>query len=228
VTGSPAEAVAAFELAGELDEAGREAEAIPRYREALHAGLVDPERSRAIVQLASSLRNVGELDEALGLLDRDGLDPALAPSVAAFRALVLRDLGRHDEALATALHALAPTLPAYRVSVAAYADELAAVQPGFANVGTLEVLPGRRDDLVTILTARSDRLRSIGCLAYEVGVDPSAPDTVFVSELWVSSDAHRASLELPDVRAAIEAAMPLLTGVMGGFRFEVVGSPLRD
>ena len=228
MTGSPDEALAVFEIAGELDEAGREAEAIPRYREALEAGLVDPERSRAIVQLASSLRNVGELDEALTLLDAAVLDAGLAASVAAFRALVLHDLGRHDEALATALGALAPTLPAYRISVAAYADELERAAPGFANVGTLEAKPGRRDDLVAILTARSDRLRGVGCLAYEVGVDDSSPDTVFVAELWASSEAHRASLELPDVRAAIAEAMPMLTGVMGGFRFDIVGSPLRD
>ena len=124
MTASPPDALALFELAGDHDEAGREAEAIPRYREALALGLVDPERSRATVQLASSLRNVGELDQALGLLDATGLDPELAPSIAAFRALVLHDLGRHDEALATALGAFAPSLPAYRISVAAYASSL--------------------------------------------------------------------------------------------------------
>lgn len=232
---SPAEALALFEQAGELDEAGSEVEAIPRYREALTAGLVDPERSRAVVQLASSLRVVGELDEALALLTPDGdadpaLDPALAASVAAFRALVLHDLGRHAEALAGALGALAPSLPAYRISVAAYAEALPIdrVVVGFANVGTLEVVPGQRDALVGILTRRNDALRSIGCLAYEVGIDESAPDTVFVSELWASAVAHRASLELPAVRAAIAEAMPLLTGVMGGFRFTVEGSPLRS
>lgn len=231
---SPAEALALFEQAGELDEAGREVEAIPRYREALTAGLVDPERSRAVVQLASSLRVVGELDEALALLTPDGdadpaLDPALAASVAAFRALVLHDLGRHAEALAGALGALAPSLPAYRISVAAYAEALPIDRAvGFANVGTLEAVPGQRDALVDILTRRNDALRSIGCLAYEVGIDDSAPDTVFVSELWASADAHRASLELPAVRAAIAEAMPLLTGVMGGFRFTVEGSPLRS
>ncbi|MCC6497927.1 MAG: antibiotic biosynthesis monooxygenase, partial [Propionibacteriaceae bacterium] len=37
-----------------------------------------------------------------------------------------------------------------------------------------------------------------------------------------------ASLDLPEVQAAIAAARPLLSGEFGGFRFEVVGSPLRD
>ncbi|GEK81679.1 putative quinol monooxygenase [Agrococcus baldri] len=98
----------------------------------------------------------------------------------------------------------------------------------FANVGTLGAVPGRRDELVAQLTQRSDELREAGCLAYEVGVSDDAPDTVFVVELWQSADAHQASLELPQVRAAIAAARPLLSGEFGGFRFDVIGSPLRD
>lgn len=98
----------------------------------------------------------------------------------------------------------------------------------FANVGTLGAVPGKRDELVAHLTRRSDVLGSIGCLAYEVGVDDGHPDTVYVIELWVSEAAHRDSLALPEVQAAIAAARPLLSGEFGGLRFDVVGSPLRD
>lgn len=97
----------------------------------------------------------------------------------------------------------------------------------FANVGTLGAVPGKRDELVRHLTQRSETLRQIGCLAYEVGVNDDAPDTVFVMELWQSEQAHQASLALPEVQASISAARPLLSGVFGGFRFNVVGSPLR-
>ena len=97
----------------------------------------------------------------------------------------------------------------------------------FANVGTLGVLSGRRDELVAILTASNDALAGVGCLAYEVGTGDEQPDTVFVVELWTSAEAHRASLELPEVRDAIARARPLLSGEFGGFRFDVVGSPLR-
>ncbi len=97
----------------------------------------------------------------------------------------------------------------------------------FVNAGTLGAVAGRRDDLVAHLTQRSDRLREIGCLVYEVGVNEDDPDTVFVVELWGSSEAHKASLALPEVQTAIAAARPLLSGVFGGFRFNVVGSPLR-
>ena len=98
----------------------------------------------------------------------------------------------------------------------------------FANAGTLGVVSGKRDELVAHLTQRSDTLKQIGCLAYEVGVSDDALDTVFVVELWESAEAHQASLALPEVQAAIAVARPLLSGAFGGFRFNVVGSPLRD
>ena len=98
----------------------------------------------------------------------------------------------------------------------------------FANVGTLGTARGRRDELVELLTRRSDRLAEAGCLLYEVGVSDEHPDTVFVMELWEDAEAHRASLALPDVQAAIAEARPLMSGEFGGFRFEVTGSPLRN
>ncbi|WP_278236053.1 putative quinol monooxygenase [Isoptericola sp. AK164] len=98
----------------------------------------------------------------------------------------------------------------------------------FVNVGTLGAAPGQRDELVAHLTARSDELADAGCLSYEVGVNDEHPDTVYVAEIWTSAAAHRDSLQLPGVQASIAAARPLLSGEMGGFRFDVVGSPLRD
>ena len=65
-------------------------------------------------------------------------------------------------------------------------------------------------------------------MLYEVGVNDNQPDTVFVAELWESAEAHQRSLQLASVQDAIREARPLLSGEMGGFRFEVIGSPLRD
>ncbi|MBT2501917.1 putative quinol monooxygenase [Curtobacterium sp. ISL-83] len=98
----------------------------------------------------------------------------------------------------------------------------------FANAGTLGTVPGRRDELVAHLTRRSETLAAAGCLTYEVGVDDEQPDVVFVVELWTSRAAHRASLDLAEVQESIAAARPLLSGEFGGFRFDVVGSPLHD
>lgn len=98
----------------------------------------------------------------------------------------------------------------------------------FINAGTLGAAPGRRDELVAHLTQRNDVLTEIGCRMYEVGVSDDEPDTVFVVEVWESAAAHRDSLSLPEVQASIEHARPLLSGAFGGFRFDVIGSPLRD
>ena len=54
----------------------------------------------------------------------------------------------------------------------------------FANIGHLGTLPGKRDELVAILTRRNPAMADIGCLLYEVGVNDEQPDTVFVAELW--------------------------------------------
>lgn len=98
----------------------------------------------------------------------------------------------------------------------------------FVNAGTLGTEPGRRDELVGILTRRNDALRELGCELYEVGTTDDEPDTVFVVEVWRDAEAHKASLRHPDVVAAIADARPLLNGEFGGFRFEASGSPLRD
>lgn len=97
----------------------------------------------------------------------------------------------------------------------------------FANVGRLGVTPGARDQLIEILTRPSTEMGTHGCLLYEVGVNDEHPDAVFVSELWESADAHAASLQLASVRAAIAEARPLLNGEFDGYRFDVIGSPLR-
>ncbi|HEY2938015.1 MAG TPA: tetratricopeptide repeat protein [Gaiellaceae bacterium] len=57
-----------FEEAGRHDTGGRPAEAIRLYEQALAAGLGEDERPRALLQLGSSLRNVGRIDEAVAML----------------------------------------------------------------------------------------------------------------------------------------------------------------
>jgi hypothetical protein len=120
-------AAASFERACVFDSTARSDLAVPLYREALERGLAPERRRRAVIQLASSLRNIGEAEESVTLLtaelarQRDELDDA----VRAFLALALADVGREREALAQALTALARHLPRYQRSLAAYADELA-------------------------------------------------------------------------------------------------------
>ncbi|SBS75115.1 tetratricopeptide repeat protein [uncultured Microbacterium sp.] len=115
---------ALYEWASVHDFLGREADAVPLYRRALDRGLAGARRSQAVIQLASSLRNVGEVDEATALLEGVPATDPLHASARAFLALALHDAGRHSDALRTALDTLAPHLPAYRRSISDYAAEL--------------------------------------------------------------------------------------------------------
>ncbi|ANE43593.1 tetratricopeptide repeat protein [Deinococcus puniceus] len=120
----PAESL--FERGAAFDSTGHPEQASALYREALAAGLVGERRRRAVIQWASSLRNLGQAEEALALLTAEAGQPSdeLDGAVATFLALTLADLGREREGLAVALTALARTLPRYNRSAARYAGAL--------------------------------------------------------------------------------------------------------
>jgi hypothetical protein len=118
---------AAFERASAFDSTGHPDRAVPLYRQALELGLGGLNRRRAVIQMASSLRNLGQPGESVALLEAErgrGSDE-LDDAVSAFLALALVDVGREREALALALGALAPHLPRYQRSLANYARDLA-------------------------------------------------------------------------------------------------------
>ena len=122
-------AVGRFELGSAQDSTGHPDLAVPLYRAALDGGLTGLRRRRATIQLASSLRNLGNPGEAADLLSvemRAGSDE-LDGAVRAFLALALVDLGREREALALSLGALSRYLPRYSRSLARYASEIANV-----------------------------------------------------------------------------------------------------
>jgi hypothetical protein len=120
------DAVALFERGAARDSTGHSDLAVPLYRRALELGLEGVRRRRAVIQMASSLRNLGRAEESVALLsaERDRASDALDDAVAVFLALALADVGREREALALALGALAPHLPRYQRSAANYAREL--------------------------------------------------------------------------------------------------------
>jgi len=115
-----------FELACANDSSGLPEQATPLYREALDAGLTGIRRRRAVIQLASTLRNLGHPDESVALLraERGEASDELDDAVVAVLALALADTGREREAAGLAIGALARHLPRYNRSMAAYAEEL--------------------------------------------------------------------------------------------------------
>ncbi|GDY30335.1 tetratricopeptide repeat protein [Gandjariella thermophila] len=128
----PDDPVGVFERACSLDSTGHSDRAVPLYREALDRGLTGERRRRAVIQLASSLRNIGKPEESVALLraemeaGHDHLDDA----VRAFLALALVDVGHEREAVSLALGALAPHLPRYQRSLANYARLLGSADAG--------------------------------------------------------------------------------------------------
>jgi tetratricopeptide (TPR) repeat protein len=124
---APHPALGEFELGGAHDSGGREAEAHVHYAAATEAGLdaVDPARAaQMVVQHASTLRNLGRVDEAIAMLQAAPEHPATGAAPKVFLALALHSAGRPDEALRVAIEAVEPTLPRYHRSVRAYAAAL--------------------------------------------------------------------------------------------------------
>jgi hypothetical protein len=128
----PGNAAALFERACARDTAGIEAEAEIYYRAALATGSLDPyRRSRASIQLASTLRILGLLEESEQLLVSElerhmeaGAPRLLHDEARATLALTYVAQGRPIEAAGLALSALAPYLSRYNRSVSGNAAEL--------------------------------------------------------------------------------------------------------
>ncbi len=119
----PDSGVGIFERAAAQDSTGHSDRAVPLYRQALARGLAGERRRRAVIQLASSLRNLGQVEESVALLtaELEAASDPLDDAVRAFLALALVDRGRAREAVSLALVALAPHLPRYQRSLANYA-----------------------------------------------------------------------------------------------------------
>lgn len=123
---------ALFERACARDTAGIEDGAEPLYRAALASGALDPfRRARASMQLGSTLRHLGRLEESEQLLlaqlqrcEVQGAGAVLHDEVRALLAFTWIAQGRAVEAAALALETLAPHLTRYNRSTAANARAL--------------------------------------------------------------------------------------------------------
>ena len=93
----------------------------------------------------------------------------------------------------------------------------------YERLGSLTTYPGKRDEVVAILLSGLQGLKTIGCLVYDVSLDLGNEDVIWVREVWADRASHRASLQLPETRAAIAAAMPMLTGEFTGAELRTVG-----
>ena len=97
----------------------------------------------------------------------------------------------------------------------------------YGLIGKIKAIPGKRDELASILLEGSARMP--GCLSYVAAKDTTDADAIWVTEVWKDQESHRNSLSLPAVQGAIARGRPLIAGF--GERFEtnpVGGHGLAD
>ncbi|RKS97644.1 tetratricopeptide repeat protein [Chryseobacterium defluvii] len=123
---SGSQAIVNFEMACAFDSTGYEKDAEPLYRSALQQGLSGLRRRRARIQLASTLRNNGNIDESIHILreEKANYSDELNDAVDSFLALSLSSQGEYKEALSLALKAISGHLPRYNRSLYNYANAL--------------------------------------------------------------------------------------------------------
>lgn len=89
----------------------------------------------------------------------------------------------------------------------------------YGLIGKMRATRGQRDAIMEVLL---DSTRALpGCLSYIVARDPADVDAIWVTEVWTDAESHKASLQLPEVQAAIAKARPFIAG----FEFQVETQP---
>lgn len=78
----------------------------------------------------------------------------------------------------------------------------------YGLIGKMTALPGQRDALTAILLESLGTMP--GCLSYIVAHDPADDSAIWVTEVWTDEASHRASLKVPEVKAAIARGLPLI------------------
>ena len=91
----------------------------------------------------------------------------------------------------------------------------------YGRIGKIVAVPGQRDALAEVLL--EGLVGMPGCRSYVVARDPKEPDTLWVTEVWDEAGDHRASLELPSVRAAIARGRPLIASFGEAVETEPIG-----
>jgi quinol monooxygenase YgiN len=91
----------------------------------------------------------------------------------------------------------------------------------YGRIGKLRAAPGRRDALAEVLLEGARDMP--GCRSYVVAHDPNDADALWVTEVWDDAASHRASLDLPSVRAAIAKGRPWIADFEDSVETEPIG-----
>jgi quinol monooxygenase YgiN len=93
-----------------------------------------------------------------------------------------------------------------------FANRVASFQGAqmYGLIGKMTTAAGKRDEVLAILLDGINNMP--GCLSYIVAKDPKDDNALWITEVWDSDASHKASLSLPEVKAAITKARPLIAG----------------
>ena len=91
--------------------------------------------------------------------------------------------------------------------------------------GSLTSKDGQRENLAELLIKASKLVsKAKGCNLYVIGFSESAPNSVYVTEIWESKEDHDNSLKIEEVRELIKQAIPLIAGQPAkGQELELIG-----
>lgn len=91
----------------------------------------------------------------------------------------------------------------------------------YGLIGKFTSADGKRDELICYLL---EGLKDMpGCMSYVVAREPGDEVTIWVTEVWEDAESHKASLQLPQVQAAIGKARPMIAGMERLAETEVAG-----
>jgi quinol monooxygenase YgiN len=91
----------------------------------------------------------------------------------------------------------------------------------YGLIGKFKAHPGKREELMALMLGETPPLP--GCRSYVVARDAQDENGIWVTEVWDDPARHKASLEIPAVRAVIQKAMPLIAGFEAHHETEPVG-----
>lgn len=91
----------------------------------------------------------------------------------------------------------------------------------YGLIGRFRAVEGKRDDLIAVMLEGS--VPMAGCRSYVIARDPGSEDGIWITEVWDSQESHKASLTIPEVKATIAKAMPLIAGFEERFETEPKG-----
>lgn len=80
----------------------------------------------------------------------------------------------------------------------------------YGLIGKMSAVAGKRDELLQAMLKGTESMP--GCLSYVIAIDPADSNALWITEVWDNKESHGASLALPQVKATISVARPLIAG----------------